>query len=140
MKNKYIHRSKISEAKFREIVRFFNVDLNAVQITRLSHLNRNTINRLIKAIRERIALSCEKEFPVAGEVEVDESYTCRVKGVRGQGAKGKTIVFGLIKRQGRVYTAIVPDCSRTTLHVILISLCYMKYFIRFVVICQNSVS
>ena len=120
MKNKYIHRSKISEAKFREIVRLFSVDLNVVQITRLFHPNRNTVNRPTKAIRKIITHSCEKEFPVAGEVEVDESYTRRVKGVRGWGAKGKTIVFGLIKQQGRVYTEIVPDYSRTTLQGIIL--------------------
>ena len=122
MKNKYIHRSKIPEAKFREIVRLFSVDLNAVQISHLSHLNRNTINRIIKAVRERIAFSCEKEFPFAGDIEVDESYfgARRVKGVRGRGAQGKTIVFGLIKRQGRVYTEIVPDCSRATLQGIIL--------------------
>ena len=67
---KYIYRLKISEAKFRKIVRLFSVDLAAVQIARLSHLNRNTVNRLIKAIRERIALSCEKEAPVALEPDL----------------------------------------------------------------------
>lgn len=121
MKNKYILRSKISEAKFRQLVRLFCVDLTATQIAQVGGLNRNTANRLLQGIRERIAVACEAESPVAGEVEVDESYfgARRVRGLRGRGARGKTIVFGLFKRQGRVYTEIVPDCSRATLQGII---------------------
>ena len=121
MKNKYILRSKISEAKFRQLVRLFCVDLNATQIAQVARLNRNTVNRLLQGIRERIAFACEAESPVSGEVEVDESYfgARRVRGIRGRGARGKTIVFGLFKRQGRVYTEIVPDCSRATLQGVI---------------------
>ncbi|MDR3045230.1 MAG: IS1595 family transposase [Desulfovibrio sp.] len=119
--NKYILRSKISEAKTRQLVRLFAIDLNASQIAQVTGLNRNTVNRIVAGIRERIAAVCEAESPVAGEVEVDESYfgARRVRGVRGRGARGKTIVFGLFKRQGRVYTEIVPDCSKATLQRII---------------------
>lgn len=84
MKNKYAHRSKISEAKTRQIVRLFAIDLDASQIAMVTNLNRNTINRYLAAFRERIACYCEAESPVSGEVEVDESYfgARRVKGVR----------------------------------------------------------
>ncbi|NHZ45722.1 IS1595 family transposase [Nitratidesulfovibrio liaohensis] len=119
--NKYILRSKISEAKTRQLVRLFAIDLNASQVAQVTGLNRNTVNRIVTGIRERIAAVCEAESPVAGEVEVDESYfgARRVRGVRGRGARGKTIVFGLFKRQGRVYTEIVPDCSKATLQRII---------------------
>ena len=48
---------------------------------------------------------------------MDESFfgAGRVKGKRGRGAGGKTIVFGLLKRNGKVYTKIVPNWSRATL-------------------------
>jgi transposase-like protein len=120
-KNKYANRSKISEAKFREIVRLFSADLDAGQIAEIAHLNRNTVNRYLGAIRIRIAEYCETTSPIQGEIEVDESYfgAHRVKGKRGRGARGKTIVFGLYKRQGKVYTEIVPDCSRATLQAII---------------------
>ena len=54
-------------------------------------------------------------------VEVDESYfgARRVRGKRGRGAYGKTIVFGVLKREGKVYTEIVPDCSKPTLQGII---------------------
>lgn len=98
-------------------MRLFDVDLDASQIAELSSLNRNTFNRYLAAIRELTADFCEAESPFSGEVEVDESYfgVRPVKGLRGRGAHGKTIVFGLYKCNGRVYTEIVPDFSKSTL-------------------------
>ena len=121
MKNKYANRSKISEAKFRQVVKLFAADLDAGQIAEIASINRNTVNRYLAAIRLRIAEYCEDESPVQGEIEVDESFfgARRVKGKRGRGALGKTIVFGLYKRHGKVYTEIVPDCSRVTLQAII---------------------
>ena len=121
MKNKYANYSKISEAKVRQIVKLFAIDLDASQIAELTSLNRNTVNRYLAALRVKIAKYCEEESPVSGEVEVDESYfgPRRVKGIKGRGARGKTIVFGLFKRNGRVYTEIVSDCSKATLQGII---------------------
>jgi transposase len=73
-------------------------------------------------IRERIAEECERASPFSAcEVEVDESYfgARRVRGKRGRGAFGKTIVFGIFKRNGCVYTEIVPDCKKRTLQAIM---------------------
>lgn len=52
---------------------------------------------------------------------MDESYfgSHRVRGKRGRGAAGKTIVFGLLKRDDKVYTEIVPDCKKVTLQAII---------------------
>lgn len=52
-----------------------------------------------------------------GEFEVDESYfgARRVRGKRGRGAAGKTPVFGLLKRDGKVYVSIVENCSKEAL-------------------------
>jgi len=114
MNNRYIFRSKISEAKFRAILKYFSLDIEASKIAVLTGISRNTINRILKAIRERIAECCELESPFdRGEVEIDESYfgARRVRGIRGRGARGKTIVFGLIKRKGKVYTQVVKNCS-----------------------------
>ena len=121
LKNKYANRSKISEAKFRELVWLFALNLEATQIAELTGLNRNTVNRFLRAIRERLAEFCEQQSPFSGEIEVDESFfgARRIKGKRGRGAYGKTIVFGVFKRNGKVYTEIVPDCSKNTLQAII---------------------
>ena len=120
-KNKYINRSRVSEAKFRDLVKYFSLDLDAQQISTLTHLNRNTVNRYLRLIRKRIAEICESETPLKGEVEVDESCfgAKRVRGKRGRGAGGKTPVFGILQRQGKVYTEIVPDCAKATLQGII---------------------
>jgi len=121
MKNKYVIRSRISEKKFRQIMKLFSEDLSATQISHLTGLSRQTIDKYLTAIRLRIIDLCQDQSPLQGEIEVDESYfgARRVKGKRGRGAKGKTIVFGLLKRQGKVYTEIVPDCSSAVLQSII---------------------
>ncbi len=121
MKNRYSRRSRVSAHQFRRIVHLFALDLDATQIAALTGLNRNTINRYLRGIRERIAEFCETQSSFSGEIEVDESYfgARRVKGRRGRGAFGKTAVFGVFKRNGKVYTEIVPDCSKATLQGIL---------------------
>jgi transposase len=121
MKNRYSVRSRISEAKMREVVRYFAADLTALQAATLSGLNRNTINRIYRGLRERIAIACETQRPMFGIVEVDESLfgARRVKGKRGRGAYGKTTVFGIVERHGQVYTEIVPDSSKATLQAMI---------------------
>jgi transposase-like protein len=111
MQNKYIKRSHISEAKFRQIVKLFAVDLTATQITELVGLNPKTADLLMS----------KSEAPDIGEFEAGESYfgPRRVKGKRGRGVGTKTIVFGLYKRNGMVYTEIVPDCKSLTLQAII---------------------
>jgi len=120
-KNKYIINAKISERKFREIVKFFVLDLTATQTSEITNVNRNTINRLYSAIRRRIAEYSENTSPMKGVIEVDESYfgPRRTPGRRGRGASNKTIVVGLFKRNGKVYTEIVDDCSAKTLHAVI---------------------
>ena len=122
MKNKYIKRSKISEAKFRQIIKLFTIDLTATQITEIAGLNPKTVDSLINKIRERILLMSTMSSPQpTDEFEADESYfgPRRVKGKRGRGAASKTIVFGLYKREGKVYTEIVPDVKAKTLQAII---------------------
>jgi transposase-like protein len=121
MKNKYANRAHISERKFQQLVRLFSADLDASHIAELTGLNRNTVNRYLKKIRQRLVDYCASQSPFTGEVEVDESFfgARRIKGKRGRGAFGKTIVFGIFQRNGYVYTEIVPNCSKATLQGVI---------------------
>ena len=121
IKNRYYCRSRISEAKFRQLIRGFALDFTATGTAQLTGVSLRSVNSIYLKIRQRLAESCELESPLQGAVEVDESYfgAQRVRGKRGRGTYGKTIVFGLLKRQGKVYTEIVPDCSRATLQAII---------------------
>jgi len=51
MKNKYIYHSKISEAKFREILHLFLLDLTATQVAEITHISRNSINVIFNKIK-----------------------------------------------------------------------------------------
>ena len=90
--NRYIKNSRVSDAKFRHLLKLFSMDIDATNIAVLTDLNRNTVNRYLRLIRERIANICDQSSPLFGEIEIDESYfgAKRIKGKRGRGAGGKT--------------------------------------------------
>ena len=58
-RNKYVQRSRISEKKFRQLLRLFVLDLEATKVMELTGLNRNTVNRYFMEMRKRIAQVCE---------------------------------------------------------------------------------
>ena len=116
-KNRYYKCSKISERKFREIIRYFARDLTASDTSRLTSVSTRSINNIYLKLRKRILQECEQHAPLKGVIEIDESYfgPHRIRGKRGRGAGGKTIVFGIFKRGDKVYTEIVPDASKASL-------------------------
>ena len=100
----------------------FEAGSTARTTAELLDLNRNTVRIFFHRLREIVAAEQEKSSPFDGEIEVDESYFGGVrKGKRGRGAAGKVPVFGLLKRGGKVYTAIVPDTKGATLKAIISS-------------------
>ena len=65
-------------------------------------------------ISHHLALAADEVFE--GPVELDESYFGgRRKGRRGRGAAGKVVVFGILKRNGRVCTVVVDNAKSDTL-------------------------
>lgn len=79
------------------MVKLLTLDPGIVQLSVLSHINRDTINQYLKAMRIRIAEFCEVESPFNGEVEIYECYfeVKRVNGKYACGISGKIIVFGI---------------------------------------------
>ena len=119
--NRYNKCSKISEVKFRYLLRLFALDLTASDAARLTGLSVRAVSAVYRCLRRRLQTWCPVPAELDGAVELDESYfgPRRVRGKRGRGAGGKTIVFDLFKRGGQVYTEIVPDCSKKTLQAII---------------------
>ena len=113
--NCYYRRSRISEKKFREIIKYFAIDLTANRTAQLTGLTHKSVNQIYLKIRHRLAQSCQRVSPFSGEVEVDESYfgAKRVRGKRGRGASGKTIVFGIYKRGRLCLYRDCPGCPKT---------------------------
>ena len=87
-KNRYFRRSKISEAKFRQLVRYFAMDLTATDCAQLCGLSLRSVNSIYLRMRARMAEHCEARSPFVGELKADESYfgPRRVRGLRGRGA------------------------------------------------------
>ena len=78
-------------------------------------VHRNTAISFYMRLRRLIA-SKLPSYELDGEVEADESYFGGVrKGKRGRGAAGKMALFGLLKRGGKVYTAIIANAKTETL-------------------------
>ena len=122
MKNKYVKHAHISEVIFRKVLKLFCADIPALTAAGLVGLSVQSTQSLYDGLRLRIMeLALEEARPFAGEVEIDESYfgPRRVRGKRGRGAGGKTPVIGLLKRDGKVFTEIVENCSKAALMPII---------------------
>lgn len=84
----------------------------AKEIERQVGVTYKTAWRMAKQIR-----SLMEQMPrmFGGIVEVDETYIGGKRpGKRGRGAKGKTPVVGVVKRQGSVYAKVTKDCKTST--------------------------
>ena len=119
-----IYRAKLSKYKRKKLIQSFCLDLSATQTSSILGLNRNTVNRYFNIFRRAIyyhQLNQMKKF--VGHVEMDESYfgPKRIKGKatkRGRGTHRQP-VFGIYERNGKVYTKIIPNCTRKTLRTII---------------------
>jgi len=104
-------------AKDLEILHFFALEISANRTARELNLSYKTVSSRYMFFRERIAEYEEKTFrKLSGELELDETYFGgKRKGKRGRGALNKAIVFGVLERNGKVYTTVVPDVTAATL-------------------------
>ncbi len=119
-------RAKISNYEIKKIINCFCLDINASKTALLLNMNRNTINHWYMEFRRAIYVYQMKECKkMIGKTEIDESYfgAKRVRGFHGKLKRGrgtlKQPVFGILKRNGRVYTEIIPNCTKTVLQAII---------------------
>jgi transposase len=117
-----IKYSKLTNYETKKIMRHFCIDIDATRTAKLLNINRNTINRFYIFFRKAIYYSrIQETTKLLGTIEFDESYfgAKRVRGFHGKLKRGrgtqKKPVFGIFKRNGEVYTELVPDCKAKTL-------------------------
>lgn len=111
----YERRSRLTTRQQAELIKFFVAGATARAAGEMVGVNRNTAASYVMRLRRLIA-SHLPSYRLSGEIEADESYFGGIrKGKRGRGAAGKIAVFGLLKRNGRVYTVIIPDARTETL-------------------------
>ena len=93
--------------------------VSAKELQRQLGVTYKTAWRMGHEIRKHMG-EVDGDDPLNGDVEVDEAYfggrKRAVKGKRGRGTPGKTIVFGMIDRDGDVVTRVVDDTTMYTLH------------------------
>lgn len=115
-KNKYVRRAKISEYKFRKLVKYFAEDLSATQISILTQINRNTVNRYLNEIRERIVEFCEQYSPLAESMGKEEA----LPESRLQAFSEKISTnLGILKRRGKVYATLLANYTADKVKAIL---------------------
>ncbi len=112
----YVRHCKLSSYKQQRLLGHFVAGTPARTAADLVGINKNIASLYFHRLRLLIYQNDENAGLFEGEVEVDESYFGgRRKGKRGRGAAGKAPVFGLLKRNGKVFVVIIPDARSTTL-------------------------
>lgn len=107
--------SKLSNYQIKKILKKFCLELTAVQTANDLGLNRHTVDRYYLIFRQRIANHQERQkVKLRGHIEIDESYfgSRHFGDPRGRSTAVKIPVIGVLKRNGLVYTEILPNVSR----------------------------
>ena len=105
-----MRKSRLSQYKQNKLIELFVAGVTARTAAELVGVNKNTAAYYFHRLRLLIYQNSPHLEMFDGEVEADESYFGgQRKGKRGRGAAGKVAVFGLLKRNGKVYT----DCYRS---------------------------
>ena len=110
-------RRRISRQKYTVLFNSFVADIPARKASEIALVNRKTADRYYTLFRKAIsdAAIIEREaISLSNGIEIDESYfgPKRVRGKRGRGAGRKIIVFGLMKRNGKVFTNIIKHVEK----------------------------
>ena len=87
MKNKYIYHAHITETEFRQVMRYYALDIEIIKIAVLTKISRQSLNKIIFAVRQRIACQCEEENPL-----------------KMKNCNEELIAFGILKHNDRIYT------------------------------------
>jgi transposase len=117
-----ISNCKLSKKDQKRLLEFFVLEVTARSAADILGIQPNSAALFYRKIRAVIVhhLDLQSHEVFAGQIELDESYFGGVrKGKRGRGAAGKTAVFGILKRGGKIYTKVVADTTTATLMPII---------------------
>ena len=114
-----ITNCKLSKRVQKKLLEFFVLQVTARSAANILRIQPNSAILFYRKIRmvisHHLVLAADEVFD--GSVELDEScFGGRCKGRLGRGAAGKVVVFfGILKRNGRVYTVVVDNAKSDTL-------------------------
>ena len=139
-----MRKSRLSQHKHNKLIELFVAGVTARTASELVNVNKNTAAYYFHRLRLLIYQTSPHLEMFEGEIEADESYFGGTrKGKRGRGAVGKVAVFGLLKRNGKVYTVSLMRnqrhyCQLSERKLSLIALCTRIPFV--VMMCLMSVN
>ena len=107
-KNRYYKHSRISEAKFRQILRCFALDLTATETAQLTGISVRSINSVYLKIRKRITETCQQQSPFPSDSESTGSDL----GNNNDDPASKYLAFGIFRQRDHVFTEIASPCIR----------------------------
>ena len=111
-----MRKSRLSQYKQYKLIELFVAGVTARTAAELVGVNKSTAAYYFHRLRLLIFQNSPHLEMFDGEIEIDESYFGgHRKDKRGRGAAGKVAVFGLLKRNGQVYTVAVPNTQTATL-------------------------
>ena len=117
-RNRYFHRARLSERKFRDVVRCFSTDVNASDTARLTGISVRSVNSIYLKIRRRMAADSER-LSVFNELPDNSGGIVAVTALpqAGLGATGRTpLLFGIHRCNDQIYTELVPECASPILY------------------------
>jgi len=116
-KDTWLNIVKIDHVKWLSLIKLFDLGISARQAAREVSVSYPTALNVFDSIRYAILYSLAKTDDILkGEIEADEAYFGgKRKGNRGRGARNKTIVFGILERNGKAHVEIVKNVKAKTL-------------------------
>ena len=108
---------RISPSQWLSLIKLFELSTSARKASQEVHLSYKTTLRAFDILRRVLVGELAKRDDILkGELEADEAYFGgKRKGQRGRGAGGKTIVYGILERGGKVSVSIVQNVSAESL-------------------------
>jgi len=115
--NTQFNRINIDYSKWLVLIKLFDLGISARKATSEADVSYPTALHAFDAIRLSILKELAKsDHVLKGKIEEDEAYFGgKRKGNRGRGAKNKTIVFGILERNGKIHVEIVKNVKAKTL-------------------------
>jgi transposase len=116
----YLAKIRIAPNITSHMLYLFSLGVPAYRTRFHAGINLATVQHAFRVFRESIYDSSIVDLKLSGKLEMDEAlFGGHRKGKRGWGAEGKTLVFGIYKRNGRVMTFPVPDRKYDTLMLLI---------------------
>jgi len=106
-----ITRCKLKKSIQKKLLQFFVLEVTARSAADILGIQPNSAILFYRKIRMVIS----HYLALAADEVFEGSVDGRRKGRRGRGAAGKVVVFGILKRNGRVYTVVVDNAKYDTL-------------------------